>query len=138
CGDGIVDADEECDDKNPVDGDGCDSNCTRTRCGNGLLTPGEQCDPPDPGKGCSEDCQVEPGFVCTGQPSKCMPGVSGCCQDGTNCDDNNKCTTGDHCEGGVVVGTPIDCDDHNACTIDSCDPATGLCVHAPMACPVGG
>ena len=36
-------------------------------CGNSILDPGEQCDDGNgaPGDGCSDTCQVEPGFECT-------------------------------------------------------------------------
>ena len=49
---------------------------------------------------------------------------------GSPCDDNNICTTGDVCaDFGRCSGTPINCDDGDRCTIDSCDPATGACLH---------
>ena len=38
CGDGMLDAGEQCDDGNLFDADGCDSNCTSTGCGNGIVT----------------------------------------------------------------------------------------------------
>lgn len=44
CGDGFLDAGEECDDHNTVNGDGCDSNCTLESCGNGIVDSGEECD----------------------------------------------------------------------------------------------
>lgn len=61
CGNGVIDAGEECDDGNEVDGDGCDSNCTVTGCGNGIMTEGEECDDGnnDDGDGCSADCTIE-------------------------------------------------------------------------------
>ncbi len=31
--------------------------------------------------------------------------------------------------GQCLTGMPINCDDHNPCTLDSCDPATGQCLH---------
>jgi cysteine-rich repeat protein/YVTN family beta-propeller protein len=73
CGNGAVTAGEQCDDGNLVDGDGCDSNCTPTGCGNGVVTAGEECDDGGliNGDGCSADCTIEPGFSCTGQPSRC-------------------------------------------------------------------
>ena len=47
----------------------------------------------------------------------------------------------DVCGGGMCVGgSPADCDDGEACTADSCDPATGACVHANndgLACDDG-
>src|SRR5437773_2089043 len=49
---------------------------------------------------------------------------------GAPCDDNNICTPGDVCaDFGRCSGTPINCDDGDRCTIDSCDPATGACLH---------
>jgi uncharacterized delta-60 repeat protein len=62
CGDGWLDAGEQCDDGNAIDGDGCDSNCTPTGCGNGIVTAGEQCDDGASvgGDGCSATCQLEP------------------------------------------------------------------------------
>ena len=49
---------------------------------------------------------------------------------GNPCDDFNACTTGDTCNMGTCVGTPINCDDGNPCTTDSCDPVTG-CINTP-------
>ena len=46
CGDGFVDAGEFCDDGSTVDADGCSATCT-----------------------------VEPGFICTGEPSVCITAV---------------------------------------------------------------
>ncbi len=49
------------------------------------------------------------------------------------CDDDNLCTENDHCveQGGVGVcaGTPKNCDDGDTCTDDSCNAASGECVH---------
>lgn len=51
------------------------------------------------GDGCSADCQVEPCFTCTGDPSICTP--SG---DGAACDDGSVCTTGETCSAGTCGG----------------------------------
>ena len=144
CGNGIVDAGEECDDTNDVAGDGCDPNCTRTRCGNGRITDGEQCDDGNDtaGDGCSPGCVVEAGFSCTGEPSHCVNGCSGpaeaqsCCSCPVECNDGNDCTVNDRCENGLVVGDRITCDDGNACTVDSCERGRG-CVHQPISCDDG-
>ncbi len=46
--------------------------------------------------------------------------------DNTNsCNDNNACTTNDHCSNGSCSGTILDCNDSNECTDDSCNPASG-------------
>ena len=62
CGDGLVEGVEECDDGNPVDGDGCDTNCTNTACGNGIVTVGEECDDGNTidFDGCTSDCMIPP------------------------------------------------------------------------------
>lgn len=46
------------------------------------------------------------------------------------CDDGNKCTSNDVCTGaGVCAGAKASCDDAIPCTYDSCEDATGKCVH---------
>ena len=56
CGDGLVDAGEQCDDGNRASGDGCSASCT-----------------------------VEPCRTCSGQPSVCGPAVDGTsCSDGVS------------------------------------------------------
>ncbi|MCK6554690.1 DUF4215 domain-containing protein [Candidatus Binatia bacterium] len=44
CGNGIRALIEACDDGNLVSGDGCDANCTLSACGNGIRSPAEPCD----------------------------------------------------------------------------------------------
>jgi hypothetical protein len=56
--------------------------------------------------------------------------------DGTVCDDQNACTTGGSCRTGIC-GRPVVCADTNPCTEDSCDPATGACLHPPLQCDDG-
>jgi hypothetical protein len=53
------------------------------------------------------------------------------------CDDGDACTTGDHCQSGSCVGTPVDCDDLNDCTQDIC--SGGSCSHGfvPGPCDDG-
>ena len=54
------------------------------------------------------------------------------------CDDDDKCTALDRCQGGECLGGPlVDCDDGDPCTEDSCHPAvdgTG-CVNEPTTGP---
>jgi len=73
CGDGNLDAGEECDDGNDVGGDGCSADCREEYCGDGVVQdggvgqePGEECDDGNnaDGDGCSADCSVESGGVC--------------------------------------------------------------------------
>ncbi|MDI1451161.1 proprotein convertase P-domain-containing protein [Polyangium sp. 6x1] len=64
CGDGSVDAGEECDDGNTVDDDACSNSCAITDgCGDGDLDPGEDCDDDNfaSGDGCSSTCQFDIG-----------------------------------------------------------------------------
>jgi cysteine-rich repeat protein len=69
CGNGTLDPGEACDDGNPTDGDGCDSNCTVTACGNGIPTAGEACDDGNPtaGDGCEPDCTLTPPLLLSGR-----------------------------------------------------------------------
>ena len=64
CGDGVMDAGEECDDGNMADGDGCSANCTIEQpvCGNGKVEGNEMCDDGNmtPGDGCEPDCTPTP------------------------------------------------------------------------------
>jgi cysteine-rich repeat protein len=74
CGNGTLDAGEECDDGNTRAGDGCSDACTiEPICGNSKLERGEECDPPD-GTTCDAACKkiipvcgngkIEPGETC--------------------------------------------------------------------------
>ncbi len=101
CGDGDVDAGEQCDDGNPMNGDGCTAGCTHEpapSCGDGHLDAGEHCDDGNTtaGDGCSATCTVEPA-----------PPPAPCCGDGhvdagEQCDDGNT-TAGDGCSATCTV-----------------------------------
>lgn len=93
--------------------DGLDNDCNGVVdigcgvCGNGLIEPGEGCDDhnAEAGDGCSQACQMEPGYVCSGQPSICVPG----------------CTPGSgtyNCDGTLANG----CECHNPCCGTACGP----------------
>lgn len=98
CGDLVISWGEQCDDGNKEDGDGCSAQCMaepgwacfwrpgaceRVVCGDGRQmsdeagTVVEMCDDGNKvgGDGCSEDCQIEPGFVC--ELTGCRPIVCG-------------------------------------------------------------
>lgn len=74
CGNGLIEADEACDDGNRLAGDGCSANCrSDERCGNGFLDTnlGEGCDcgdsafaEPRPG-GCDGPNSSDPDAACT-------------------------------------------------------------------------
>lgn len=61
CGNGELDANEQCDDGNRFDGDGCSSFCTVERCGDFSIQAGEECEDGNAvsGDGCSATCQSE-------------------------------------------------------------------------------
>ncbi len=80
CGDGVVDAPEECDDGNTVDGDGCNGQCAAEGCGNGIVEAGEgDCDCPegfrntdgDPETGCECEVLSDTDATCNGLDEDC-------------------------------------------------------------------
>ncbi len=91
CGDGVLDAGEDCDDGNEIDGDGCNSLCQFV-CGDGALNvPGETCDPPGSAVG-------SPGETCRMDCTYCGDGVL---DSGEDCDDGNE-IDGDGCNAGCL------------------------------------
>ena len=110
CADGVLSADEACDDGNANGGDGCAASCLAVEpgyscsppgapchelalCGDGVVASNEPCDDGnrDAGDGCSPRCKLEQGFRCQDQPSHCAPTL---CGDGRregaeSCDDGN-------------------------------------------------
>lgn len=115
CGNGYVEAGEQCDDSNTEDTDGCSATCDREPgfaclgepstcgpnvCGDGILLEVDPCDDGNTiaGDGCNDRCRPEHGFVCTGVPSVCESD----CGDGLiardeACDDGNN-IGGDGCD----------------------------------------
>ena len=116
CGDGNVEAPEECDDGNTNNGDGCSDSCEVEEgwdctnppcepiCGDGLITGNEGCDDgnTDNGDGCSASCSVEIGWDCSSGNCEAV------CGDGQTlgeeeCDDGN--TDIENCDYGVDTCT---------------------------------
>ncbi len=107
------------------------------------------CADPDPCNG-TETCNPVDGSCQPGTPPTCDDGnpcttdtcvpLVGCqhtpVADGTPCNDQNLCTTGDSCLGGLCGGLLTNCDDGNPCTLDACNPVDGSCTHTPD--PTGG
>lgn len=131
CGDGVLDADEACDDKNLEPDDGCHSNCRLinpgyvcatpgeacypiAKCGDGVLVFPEQCDDGafEPGDGCSATCKFEIGWKCEGSPSACTT---------TTCGD-------------LLVEGAETCDDGNDKPLDGCN---ALCQAEPKCTDAG-
>ncbi len=153
CGNGVVDAGEECDDGNNLNGDGCSAVCVTEFCGDGTMQGTEQCDDGNnvDGDGCSAACVLEScGDGVVQAPEQCDDGNNvdgdGCsaacvtefCGDGTmqgaeQCDDGNN-VDGDGCSaacvlescGDGVVQAPEQCDDGNNVDGDGCSAACAI------------
>ncbi len=135
CGDGTVNAGEQCDDGNDVGDDGCRNDCTgpvNAVCGNGVTEGDETCDDGNnvDGDCCSSSCTTDaPGTACSAlcsQAGQCD--ASRVCQpisDVIDCDDN-PCTTDQCLSGGQcasVAAPPIDCFSSAAARLDLRDRA---------------
>ena len=113
------------------DGDGFSENQGDCDDNNALIYPNatEECDSLD--NNCNgtidENAAQATGL---GTCYECVDGAIIELSSGNPCDDYNACTTGDTCNMGTCVGTPINCDDGNPCTTDSCDPVNG-CTFTP-------
>ncbi len=130
CGNGIVEAGEECDDGNTDDCDGCSNACTLvTGCGDGIVCGAEQCDDGNTVScdGCSSTCTLETGLRCgdgimnTTCGEECEPPVAGRCD--AECRRIPYCgdgviDSGEQCDDGVLNGTPGHCDSN--CTPPGC------------------
>lgn len=61
----------------------------------------------------------------------CFGNNSTCCQNASDCNDNNACTN-DNCQNGICAHAPVSCDDNDGCTVDNC--SNGACQHTPHDC----
>ncbi len=132
CGDGSLDAGEECDDGNSNDGDGCASDCTiQPVCGDGSLDAGEECDDgnSNDGDGCASNCTIEMGGPFCGD---------GQLDTGEECDDGNN-VGGDGCasnctlESGAVCGNGV-VEPPELCEPPNTETCTGLCMTRAPFC----
>jgi len=129
-------------------------------CGDGVVEGIETCDDgaTDNKDGCSSICQIEPGWVCTGQPSvcklvngqactasdQCASGVcdllgsstcepadtcgNGALESGESCDDGNV-VDGDGCNATCLKEDGVACSASGEC-VGVCNPATSQCAPA--------
>ncbi|MFH2008436.1 MAG: DUF4215 domain-containing protein [bacterium] len=117
CGNGVLDAGEECDDGNNDDGDGCSGGCADEQpgavCGNGIWEQGEECEDgnTDNQDGCSDTCEVE--FECGDQVCESAMGETcalcqpDCCP---NCGNGvREVNRGEQCDWNDLGG--LDCED---------------------------
>lgn len=164
CGNGEVEAGEECDDGNGTSGDGCEPDCTFTCNDDADCDDGEPCNGQETCNPALHRCQqgtpLEAGASCTleapggtsdgGVGDGGAPGtVEGKCVDercgvlcdpeegDAQCDDGNPCNGTESCHaehGACAAGTPPDCDDGLECTVDSCDETCEECATPEDAC----
>lgn len=121
CGNGLLQAPEECDDGNIVGGDGCSPQCKLEVCGNAILDAGEECDDGNiaNGDGCSSGCTIEPAQVCGNAileaPEQCDDGnvVSG--------DGCSALCVPEFCGDNIVNNINETCDDGNVVSGDGCN-----------------
>ena len=134
--DGCIDGPApDCDDGNPctgdlcVDGDGCVHTPAEAECDDGnMCTQGDHCSAGECAFDTLADCQDDD--PCT--DDSCNPAV-GCVHNlnESPCNDDDLCTTGDHCHLGECIGAgTLACNDQNPCTDDSCGSQSG-CQFAP-------
>ncbi len=138
CGNGLLEANEVCDDGNTADGDGCSADClSNESCGNGFLDAavGEQCDDGNAisGDGCSADCLSN---------ESCGNGIVDSLA-GERCDDGNNrsgdgcsadCLSNESCGNGILdAAAGEQCDDGNQRDGDGCD---SLCQREQASCAI--
>lgn len=126
CNDGNICTDDSCDkvkgcqNLKVLEGPCDDSDvCTVEKCDLGLCVKKPvNCEDSNP---CTADaCDPASGCYSTDVP------------EGGLCDDKKPCTVADTCVGGACKSTQLkNCDDFNLCTSDSCDQASGECLHKP-------
>jgi hypothetical protein len=103
----------------------------RCVCPPGLIACGDTCVDPQTDPANCGGC----GAVCAAPSCHAPICANGLCdsvpdpqQNGLACDDGDLCTTGDHCQNGACVSTPVDCSQFaDACHTSACDPGSGNC-----------
>ncbi len=144
CGNGVIDASEQCDDGNAVAGDCCSPTCTFEPASTVCRAVAGVCDLAETCTGASGTCPAD-SFLsaatvcrasvgdcdlaesCTGAGAACPADASA--PDGSACGALMTCDGPSSCQAGACVAMPVDCDDNNACTNDSCSDPGAMCVH---------
>jgi cysteine-rich repeat protein len=120
CGDNQLEAPEQCDDGNLINGDGCDASClfeVLVTCGDGILDSGEECD--DGNQIDTDECRNVCRIPVCGD---LLISLSEQCDDGNitagdGCD--NVCRV-EFCGDGITNNLNESCDDGNQIDIDEC------------------
>ena len=102
--------------------DGLDNGSCEAECGDGLVHPQESCDDGNTtaGDGCSEICQQEFGWACSGEPSVCVPNCgNGVIDLGETCDDGGT-AGGDGCSSTCAVESGYTCTGQPSNCVLSC------------------
>ena len=109
CGNGKLDAGEECDDGNPFKADGCEPNCTFS------------CVPTDPMRNCQSKVECIASGTCNTTTHKCTPLDPK--PAGTACQTSENCVEGNCIQpvcGDGIKGPNEACDDGNGSNTDAC------------------
>lgn len=114
CGNGLIDAAEDCEDGNQRDGDCCSARCTSESSGSVCVPDGNSCtrDVCD-GAGSCTHLAAPAGEACDDDSNECTADVCDAasrCTHAPNtapCDDADACSTGDVCTAGACVGSGI-------------------------------
>ena len=118
CGNGVMDAGEQCDDGNATPDDGCSPNCMLdVGCGNEIVEAGEACD--DGNTDATDACVACAAAICG--DGAVREGAEQC--DDGNADDSDACPTTCEtatCGDGFVQAGVDACDDGNTASNDGC------------------
>ncbi|MBX7193989.1 MAG: DUF4215 domain-containing protein [Sandaracinaceae bacterium] len=167
CGDGHVDAMEECDDGNHRPNDGCTAGCL-LECGDGFVSGMETCDTAiaagrtgacptscDDGMVCTTDTLVgtDCSAECVATPITDPSDDDGCCPPGATSLTDRDCPVvcgnraleaGEVCDTGILSGPgacPTVCSDAIACTLDVLENAgtcDAKCLHTEITMEIAG
>jgi cysteine-rich repeat protein len=117
CGDGIVQAGEECDDGDATDDDACTDSCTAARCGDGIVQASEEC---DDGNATNDDACTDSCTAATCGDGYVWAGTEACEDgNGVNTDDCVACQPA-RCGDGFSWAGHESCDDGNGVDDDLC------------------